>query len=269
MKKITLSKNEQDFIEQNYLKMGAKTMANILGIGSGRVMRFMKFKNFIVPEDLKVKFRHINRKVKSCISEHDDFIIENYKHMPIKAMAKALGKESCITVRTRLRQLGLKVPRDIIEKHRKESHYKKGHVPANTGKKLEEFMSPETIKKFRSNQFKKGTIPPNTCKEDGTIRVRKISNSNRKYKWIRISLANWKLYHHHLWETQNGPVPEGHCLWFINGDSLDVRLENLELITNEEKMRRNSLVNYPEDIQDIIRLKGQISRQINKHDKNK
>lgn len=269
MKKITISKKEQDFIEQNYLKMGAKTMAKILGIGSGRVVRFMKFKKYIVPDDLKIKFKHLNREFGSIISAYDDFIIENHLTMPVRTISQIIGVGSRQAVITRIRQLGLEIPVEIRQKHIRDSNFKKGKVPENKGKRMEDFMSPETIKKFRANQFKKGTIPPNTCKEDGTIRVRKMSNSNRRYKWIRISLANWKLYHHYLWETQNGPVPEGHCLWFINGDSLDVRLENLELITNEENMRRNSLVNYPEDIQDIIRLKGQISRQINKHDKKK
>ena len=54
--------------------------------------------------------------------------------------------------------------------------------------------------------------------------------------------------HQHLWENANGKIPKSHCLWFKDGDSLNCCLDNLELITREVNMYRNSRNNYPREI---------------------
>ncbi|TEB41479.1 HNH endonuclease [Flavobacterium circumlabens] len=130
-------------------------------------------------------------------------------------------------------------------------------------------MSPEQIERTKATRFKKGSSPHNTCEKDGVIRIRTDhkDRNGRQYKWIRISLGKWKQLHVYNWELKNGNVPEGSLVTFKDGDSLNTEIENLELITMEQNMLRNSIQNYPEDMKEIMLLKGQIKRQINKHKK--
>jgi hypothetical protein len=115
-------------------------------------------------------------------------------------------------------------------------YFSKGHKPWNTGVKGL-CLSPET-------QFKKGHKPHNT-KFDGCIRIRGKKDGSKRYKWIRIAEGKWVPYHRHIWEEENGPIPKGHLVAFINGDPMDVRLENLELISRAENAHRNQ--NYDSD----------------------
>lgn len=52
---------------------------------------------------------------------------------------------------------------------------------------------------------------------------------------------------------------------FKDNNSLNCTIENLECISNPELMKRNSFLNkYPKDLQELIRAKGSLTRQINK-----
>lgn len=47
---------------------------------------------------------------------------------------------------------------------------------------------------------------------------------------------------------------------------MNVVLENIELITNAELMKRNTIHNLPEELVDVIRLTGRVKRKIKKID---
>ena len=72
-----------------------------------------------------------------------------------------------------------------------------------------------------------------------------------------------------VWEEAHGPIPAGHNVQFRNGNSQDIRLENLFLISRAEQLRdRNSIhARYPEELKQLIRLKGSIKRQITEYNK--
>lgn len=143
----------------------------------------------------------------------------------------------------------------------KQGQFKKGFVPSNKGKKLEDFMSPETIEKFKRNQFKKGNLPHNT-KADGVITIR-TDNRNVPYQWIRLALRKWQMLHVKIWIDHFGPVPKGKNVYFKNGNTMDVRIENLGLETDAENMRRNSIQNYPEELRATIRTLTKLKKIIN------
>ncbi|WP_020531434.1 HNH endonuclease signature motif containing protein [Flexithrix dorotheae] len=133
------------------------------------------------------------------------------------------------TISRRRRELGIKG---------KISRFQKGDKPWNTGTK--------GIMKANSGSFKKGHLPHNT-KTDGDISVRKESGTDIHYKYIRVSLGKWELYHRYLWEREHGPIPENMILTFKNGDQMDCRIENLELISLEDNIKRNSgTLNLPD-----------------------
>lgn len=78
------------------------------------------------------------------------------------------------------------------------------------------------------------------------------------------SRLNWRFVHVLTWEAAHGPVPQSYAVTFINGNSADIRLENLELVPRSELMNRNTLHNYGKEVASLYQLKGAITRQINK-----
>lgn len=190
----------------------------------------------------------------------NQFIEANYLTMPVKRIASELKRSQAFVLR-RIKKLGLVIPREIIEQRKNDSQIKKGSAPPNKGKK----MPPELYEKAKATMFKKGNTPHNT-KWDGYISIR-IDNHGHPYKHVRISKGKFELLHRKIWMDAYGPIPPKMQVSFRNGDTLDCRLENLELISMAENMKRNTLHNYPEDIRHNIQLIGALNRVINKRTK--
>lgn len=267
------SPKQDKFIRENYLKMGAKTMANRLGIGNTAMRGYMKRNNLIVPEEIKKTFLYVNKTVKSSVSVFDDFIKENYLTIPIKTMAQMCRKGSETAFRCRIKQLGLIIPPELAEQRKRASCFAKGHIPDNKGKKLEEFMSAENIVKFRANTYKKGNVPKNKM-PIGSITVKFYGGSNMKnpsyrLQFIKIGEGNydWRPLHIHNWLEAGKSIPKGFVLAFKTTDYMNVELDNLHLITKKENMLRNSIHNFPEDLREILLLKGRLTKEINKNSK--
>lgn len=142
--------------------------------------------------------------------------------------------------------------------------FKKGHVPANLGKE----MSPEQYVKSAPTMFRKGHMPVNH-KPVGTISTRCNRKRGRNYKYVKLAEPNkWQELHRYLWKEHNGPIPEGSNIVFKDGNSENCMLENLEMIPNEELMRRNTIHNrYPEAVRNAIFLLGQTKRRIKEYER--
>jgi len=201
--------------------------------------------------------------------EEDKIIIELYSNTLTKIIAKKLER-SVRSIYGRAHLLGFHKNPEFFGTPKsgtfypghtkgKSTQYPKGHVPANKGKKI----SAELRKKLKHTFFQKGHKPANT-KFNGYISLRKDKRSGITYKVIRVSEGNFKGLHIYNWEKENGPVPEGFIVAFKTTDTMNCDKENLELITRAESMKRNSLYNYPEEIQQLIHTRGQLTRQINK-----
>lgn len=185
-----------------------------------------------------------------------------------KEIADATG-HTVSSVYQRAKTLGIRKPesfRSIAGKigtqHEKaRAHrFKVGLIPKNKGKK----MSAEQYEKSKGTMFKPGQKPVN-FKQVGSERVNRDG-------YIEIKVANprtWKLKHRVIWEEAHGTIPPGFNVQFKNKNSLDVRLENLYLISKADQLKNeNSLVaRYPEDLQKVIRLRGSIKRQITMYNK--
>ena len=168
------------------------------------------------------------------------------------------------------RKMGLKAPMERIRmagkigmQHPKSiaTRFHKGHIPENKGKRV----SPETYAKCQPTMFKKGHINENK-RDVGAERVNVDG-----YIETKVAEPNvWKLKHRIVWEQHNGVIPAGYNVQFKNHNTQDCRIENLYLISKAEQMRtENSLIaKYPKELQDVIRLKGVVNRQIHKHQKN-
>lgn len=189
-------------------------------------------------------------------------ILAEYLCKPTKKLAEELNC-SFGRIRRFLENRDLVIPDATIEQWKRMSQFKKGDAPVNKGKKMEDFLSPETIAKFRSYQFKKGNIPHNAKKEgDGAISIRKDSKGHF-YKYIRISKAKWELLHRQIWQQHHGEIPDGHVIIFKDKDSMNCCIDNLEMISMEEHMLRNSKHDYPEEIVPTLALINRLEKTIN------
>lgn len=263
-----LTKQQIIFIKKNRLVMSGADMSRKFGVSKSVVNSYMR-KNGLAPSaDIQQQFR-IAATVKrllgttSSTPEIDAEIKELYLILPLKVLARRINKSDCF-LRKRLEQLGLIIPPEITEARKQASYIKNGSIPHNKGKK----MPPEVYEIAKATMFKKGNIPHNAKDRDGVIIIRNDHPerpNSRKYKWIRVSLGKWKLYHHYRWELFRGRVPKGHCLWFIDGDTMDTKLSNIECISRAENARRNKMKfeSYPSELKDVIKLNNKINRKLN------
>lgn len=124
---------------------------------------------------------------------------------------------------------------------------------------------------MRETQFKKGVLNGVAARRFMPIGSTRLVDG---YLYRKLSAVpggtwtvNWKPEHVLIWERAHGSIPPAHALAFCNGDRTDVRLDNLDLITRRELMRRNSVHNLPPELASTIRLLGALKRQIRKREK--
>lgn len=189
-------------------------------------------------------------------------IKRDYLKKPVKTIAAEINVSGGRIMRF-LKRNGLEIPKEIIEKRIQESRFKSGSTPFNKGKKQSEFMSVEGIESSKRTRFAKGHIPHNTKKTgNGTISIREDS-SGKIYKFIRLKKGVWEQYHRVLWEKVNGKIPDDHIVVFKDNNTLNVTIENLELISRTENMYRNSRHNYPDEIIPSLVLTRKIEQKLN------
>lgn len=93
------------------------------------------------------------------------------------------------------------------------------------------------------------------------FRVRKVSH-------LGSQRQRWRAVHHLVWEEVNGAIPKGYRLLFKDGNRMNIALDNLELVRKEDILARNTVNRYGPQIQELNRLRGLLSQQINKRSKN-
>jgi hypothetical protein len=83
---------------------------------------------------------------------------------------------------------------------------------------------------------------------------------------VKIGKGKWKLKHQYIWEISNGDIPPGYIVIFKNGNSKDFNIENLEMISKQDNMRRNTIHNYPPDLKYVMKLVKKLHRKIQEHE---
>lgn len=127
-----------------------------------------------------------------------------------------------------------------------DTEFKKGNVPFNKGRKMDEYMPEYSRKKIMASNFQKGNVPPQQ-KPKGTVTRGERFRNGRKEVSYTINI-DWhgnrkphNSYKWYLWEVEHQQDrPKGMVLAIKNGDPDNIRLENFELITRAENMKRNS-----------------------------
>ena len=115
----------------------------------------------------------------------------------------------------------------MSNKRNKLGQFLKGLMPWNKGKKIN--LSPET--QFKTGENHTGEKHPSWR---GGVQV---MSKDCDYVWNGTNKRKRKP--RTIWEEKNGPVPEGMVIYHIDGDKKNDALENLEIITRSELLKRN------------------------------
>lgn len=128
--------------------------------------------------------------------------------------------------------------RNHLVKVGSDTRFKKGQVSHNKGLKQSDFMSEESLSKTKATRFKKGLVPHNRLPIgservlDGFVQV-KVADGKLNH--------NWKQKNRWIWEQNNGPIPKGCVIEFIDGDTRNFDLSNLRMVTRKENILNNTL----------------------------
>lgn len=193
--------------------------------------------------------------MKTWTSDEDTQLTTLYAtEASVREIATIMGRTKP-SIKNRVHTLGLKKPEGITNAGR----FVPGQKSWNKGKKGIDMGGRSHETRFKPGH--RGGKAAELLQPIGAERIvdgylqRKVNDDMPLHK-------RWKFVHLIVWEQVNGPVPDGHVIVFRNKDRSDIRIENMECITRRELMARNTVHNYPEELRQVIRLKGAISKRI-------
>lgn len=193
-----------------------------------------------------------------------------YPSRPTTDVATRLAR-SVSSVNGKAAQLGLRKAPEYLASpaaHRFDgrkgvgTRFAEGHRPWNAGMKGWQAGGRSALTRFKRGE-RHGTAA-NHCMPvgherliDGYVYVKVADVPNVPYT------VNWKPTHVLNWEQAHGrALPDGHVLVFRDGNRRNTVVENLELITRAENMRRNTIHRYPPELRDAMRLAGRVRSKI-------
>lgn len=201
-----------------------------------------------------------------------------FPHESTRAVAERLGR-SVSTVNNAAARLGLRKTPEYLaspaacrlrrgDNVGAATRFKKGHTPANKG-----LRSPGWAPgRMSETQFKKGARqgaaaenwrPIGTIRQDpeGYLRI-KVREGRKGEAYGFGNTEIWPLLNRYNWVQNNGPIPPGHTVVFKDGNRAHCEIENLELISRAELMKRNTIHNYPPDLKSAIMMLGAVKRKL-------
>jgi len=175
-----------------------------------------------------------------------------YDTMPASAIARELGRTKS-AVKNRVNIIGL-------TKGHNCGRFEQGMAPWNKGKAF------DSGGRSHETRFKPGHKPVQT-KPLGSERVSKEGYLQRKMTDTGYPPRDWVPVHHIVWREAGREIPRGYRLTFKDGNKRNFALDNLELVSIADMMRRNTVHNYGPEIAQLVQLRGAITRQINRRSK--
>jgi hypothetical protein len=201
-------------------------------------------------------------------------LLSQYPDTPTRALAERLGRPLA-SVYQKAQNLGLKKSQAYLDSpasgrlmpgdaRGEAGRFMAGKRPWNKGKRYDAGgRSAET-------RFKKGERRGKANANYQPIGAERITKDGYRQRKVNDDLPmqrRWKMLHVIVWEDSHGQVPDGHAVTFKDGDRLNCVIDNLALVSRRELCRRNSIQRYPEELRELMRLKGRVTRQINKRGK--
>lgn len=156
--------------------------------------------------------------------------------------------------------------------------FRKGQVPPNKGLRRPGWAPG----RMRETQFKKGERSGIAAKNwkpigtvladaDGLMRIKVREAVYGKEATGSGNVQVWPLLNRWIWQQHKGPIPPGYAIAFKGADRANPKIEDLEIISRAELMRRNTIHNrYPKEMVNTILLLGAVKRKLRerseKHD---
>lgn len=139
----------------------------------------------------------------------------------------------------------------------RRSQFKKGQASWNKGT---HFVAGGRSAETR---FKKGQ-KSHTCNPIGHERISKDGYLERKITDTGVTRVDYQFVHRLIWLEAGNSIPPGHIVIFKDGNKSNLVISNLECISQQENMSRNSYHQYGPEVAKAVQLRGAITRQINK-----
>ncbi len=197
--------------------------------------------------------------------EQEDFIRKNYLKFTDKELAEKLKMNYHNVLSFRQRE-SLKIPEHIIRERGIKAST--GKTPHNKGKKMTDYTPPEVMERIKKNYFTKG-LKPHNIKPIGFITGHKTGKGLRIKVREHDRNTNYEALTHYIWKQHHTTIPKGYVITFKNPNS-DINcvksytIDNLELVTRRQLMDRVTINKAPKEIQEITRLRGLLTYNINK-----
>lgn len=207
----------------------------------------------------------LEKQRKPWTHEQHDRLRQLYADTPTEELVRMLGHPAR-SIYNVAKELGLRkspelISQTISQRQRSltggpqvESRFQKGMEPWNKGK---HGVSCGGI----STHFQPGHRP-HSWVPIGTERISKDGYLERKVTDEGPPQRHFRGVHLILWEAANGPLPPHHAVVFKDGNKRNLELDNLELVSRTELMRRNSIHNYPPEVKAVITAKARLTRVI-------
>lgn len=187
------------------------------------------------------------KKRRSWTALEDDYLRKIYPEMSNEEVAQWLHR-SKRAVMAHAYILGVHKSPEFAEKQFRKGQFRKGQTPHNKGKSRKYWASPEAEELMAKGQFK-----PGECRDDNP-RKRPIGHEKvyaDGYVWV-ITEHGRKKKHRWVWEQAHGPIPEGYCVKFKDGNRMNCSLDNLYLISRSKQLVYNRHINQsPERLKEI------------------
>lgn len=179
-------------------------------------------------------------------------LLDLYPDESNATLAKIFGRKPR-SIGLMARSLGAKKSEAYMAK--RPGAFPKGAAPWNKGRKGLDIGGKAT--RFQPGQKPHTWMPVGSERECDGYLQRKVTDTG-------YTPRDWRPVHHLVWEEHTGqPVPKDHALVFRDGNRRNFDPDNLELVTRAELMRRNTYLRFPDELRQVIQLKGALNRVIN------
>jgi hypothetical protein len=201
----------------------------------------------------------VKKKRMKYTPEMDEIIRTRYPDEPVSVVANALGitNDQC---RSRAAYIGVRQSEDVYKK--RMAAFVESGIPNRAGNvELRRDWKPGDKRRKPPKEKKRKILPVGFVKKfKNGYWAKKVGKENSPNKTC------WEMLHRLIWIEHNGPIPENHQVYFIDGNKDNLTIENLALISHEEALDRNRLQRYPAEIISVINTLSAFRKELENYE---
>lgn len=240
--KIILSPEDKKFLQENYLKMTNKELANALGLN------LTKTRGFLYEMDLK------RMELEYWTEEQIKYLLDNYKEIGDVELAEIFNSK-------------WKKNKGWSKKHiEKKRKYLK--LNRTQDERHQIYLRNKILGRWKMCPVKAWETRGGSA-EIGHVFWWRNNSSGRKYPVIKTE-NGYFTYYRHIWIEKFGKLPsDKYVVPKIDApENILLTIEDLEVIDRFEHQKRNAerRMQVPSELREIIRLKNKISKTIKKQE---